>query len=110
MSTPGWTIPAIVDRLTFERAQARMERNKAELVRPVDRSDALLSAGFVYCGECGYRMIISRRRNGVALYKCQQGARGRGDCKPHTISAAPLDSEVWGRIEVILRAGDSVGC
>ena len=50
---PDGTIPAIVDRLTFERAQARMERNKAELVRPVDRSDALLSAGFVFCGECG---------------------------------------------------------
>jgi site-specific DNA recombinase len=60
VTLPAGTIPPIVDRLTFERAQARLERNKADLVRPTDSTDTLLRGGFVYCGACGRRMVVKR--------------------------------------------------
>jgi Recombinase zinc beta ribbon domain/Recombinase len=95
---PEGTIPPIIDRQTFDRAQERLQRNKAELVRPVETTDALLRAGFISCGSCGRRMTIHRPRPNYLRYVCQQ----KGECRRHTISAAAIDNAVWSRVETIL--------
>jgi hypothetical protein len=100
---PEGTIPAIVDRLTFGRAKERLERNKAELARPTENTDALLRAGFVFCGACGHRMVINRDRIDRIYYRCQTGIRDPEQCRVHSIAIASLDLAVWSRIEQILR-------
>ncbi len=64
---PVGTIPPLTDRLTFGRAQARLEWNKSELVRPTDSTDALLPGGFVSCGSCRRRMTVKRTISGNRL-------------------------------------------
>ncbi len=98
---PEGTIPAIIDQRTFERAQARLERNKSDLVRPTEATDALLRGGFVRCGACGRRMTVKRNHPRGRLqvrYICQY----RDTCRSHVISAPMLDEAVWSRVAAIL--------
>ncbi len=101
VALPEGTIPPLIDRLTFERAQARLERNKSELARPTDSTDTLLRGGFVFCGACGRRMVVKRStHNGrkQVRYICQY----RDTCRLHVITADILDSGVWTRVSSIL--------
>ena len=98
---PSGTIPPLIDRFAFDRVQARLERNKAELVRPNDSTDSLLRGGFIWCGACGRRMTVKRSMSGNRLqvrYICQY----RDTCRLHVISAPLLDEGVWSRVSVIL--------
>jgi hypothetical protein len=98
---PEGTIPPLIDRLTFERAQARLGRNKSELARPSDSTDTLLRGGFVFCGSCGRRMVVKRsthKRRKQVRYICQY----RDTCRLHVITASILDEGVWSRVSAIL--------
>ena len=101
VTLPEGTIPPLIDRLTFERAQSRLARNKSELARPADLTDTLLRGGFVFCGACGRRMVVKRsKHNGVqqVRYICQY----RDTCRLHVITASILDEGVWSRVSAIL--------
>src|SRR5215213_408017 len=103
VALPEGTIPPLIDRLTFERAQSRLERNKSELARPTTSTDTLLRGGFVFCGACGRRMVVKRStHNGrqQVRYICQY----RDTCRLHVITADILDSGVWTRVSGILPA------
>ena len=83
--------PAIVDRDTFERVQAKIRRGS----RPGRAPKRLLSA-IARCGRCGAPMWTSTQKvgeNRVARYACikRPGAPG---CGATTIVAAPLDALV----------------
>jgi site-specific DNA recombinase len=80
--------PAIVDRETFERLQAKIRRGS----RPGRTPKRLLTA-IARCGRCGSPMWSSHQKNGdkrVARYACikRPGAAG---CGATTIVAEPLD-------------------
>jgi site-specific DNA recombinase len=104
---PEGTIPPIVDRLTFDRAQVRLQRNKADLVRPTASTDALLRGGFVSCGSCGRHMTVKRSYSGgrqQVRYICQY----RDTCHLHVISAPLLDAGVGARVSTILSEPDKL--
>jgi DNA invertase Pin-like site-specific DNA recombinase len=79
--------PAVIDRETFERLQAKIRRGS----RP-GRSPKRLLSGIARCGRCGSPLWTSTHHSGkrVARYACikRPGAPG---CGATTIVAEPLD-------------------
>ena len=53
-------IPAIIDRALWERNQARIERNKQLSVR--NSKGVYLLYGLAYCGDCGAKMGVHKKR------------------------------------------------
>ena len=101
--------PAIVDIATFEKAQARLERNK-ELARRNRKREYLLS-GYAICGECGRRCVGGMRanktksgRNYHPFYHCTKSAKNQyiEPCRNRTFSADMLDNLVWQQVENVL--------
>jgi hypothetical protein len=66
---PSTTIPAILDAATWERVRAILADPGRLTVREV-RSRLL--TGFLVCGRCGEKLRPKRRKDGVALYRCQR--------------------------------------
>jgi DNA invertase Pin-like site-specific DNA recombinase len=80
--------PAIVDRQTFERLQAKIRRT-ARPGRPAKR----MMSGIARCGRCGSPMWTSTHTRGeqrVPRYVCVVGP-GRPGCGRLSVVAEPLD-------------------
>src|SRR5262249_13649792 len=64
-------VPALVTAAEFAQAGAQLARNQREAPRAVEtREDALLRAGFAYCGECGAPMRVLRLPT-QTVYRCR---------------------------------------
>lgn len=99
------TVPAIVDRATWQAAQQKKFKNKAEARRNL-KGEYLLHRR-VTCGCCGYKMgaCYSIRPNGKIYsqrYSCQSRINGWTDCTFGSIPAGVVDAAVWNWLDNIL--------
>jgi site-specific DNA recombinase len=98
---PEGTVPAIVERGTFDAAQERLSRNLAQSPRRLqDPKLYLLRGGYVRCGYCGNAMsaVKGGPRNVGRIYRCTRLGRSKGTCSAHGIAAPILDEAVWDRV------------
>ncbi len=95
-------VPALVDRATWERAQAQLGRNRAISTRNAKRT--YLLRGLVRCAGCGARFVGTPKsgRSGWRdhYYRCgsQPAAAGpepEGRCGAKILHAERLESLVW---------------
>lgn len=98
------TCPAIISKETFEKAQAKINRNRQQKIRET-KHIALLS-GVVYCASCGRKMqacFNSRTKNGYGFYQCYSVSYKDKSCKNHSVSSDIVDKLVWDYIDKICR-------
>ncbi len=103
--------PAIIDRQTWEKAQARRNR-KAQLGGRA-QNDFYLLSGLLRCGTCrGATMVGRKARKGKYVYKyyiCNNYAsRGLTACPGGYFRADRIEEMVLQDIEDILKLGPSV--
>lgn len=97
----GSTIPAawapIVDRVTWERAKARLASNRPGFTRD-QRRRYLLTGGLAVCAECGSALIsgTSKAAGGIRVpsYLCPHPTRPEAGCGRCSILAERLEDEV----------------
>lgn len=106
---PSETAPALVEPATWDQVQHRLDTNRQRSERSRHpKRDALLRAGFVFCGHCGAPMRVNRNERG-AQYRCDGMARCDGNRRfpvcgqhGHQISAKEVDAAAWNLVERIL--------
>jgi site-specific DNA recombinase len=100
------TVPAIVDRATWEQAQARKKQNRKDAKR--NRKWHYLLTGHLTCGDCGLKMFgRTTRRVGEKVYQyytCPGGATNQSPrpCNLRPFRVDQTDAAVWGWIKSIL--------
>jgi len=100
--------PALIDRQTFARAQAKLKRNKELASRNVKR-DYLLR-GYVFCQLCGGRYQGALKRSQThegakeyRYYRCPASHKmSIPQCPSRSIRAECLEAIVWEQIEQAL--------
>lgn len=101
------TVPAIIDKALYDKAQERLKENK--LYSPRNRRHDRPLRGLVSCGECGTSMepilFVSTSGKHYWKYRC----RGRAypellkNCRIPHIKALPFEEKVWGKFLRLLR-------
>ena len=88
--------PAIVDPDTWRLAQEQLARNRQRARRNNTRHAYLLSA-LLICNQCGRRMTGTADGDDRRRYVCsaRYPRHARGACNGRSITAAPLDAQVW---------------
>ena len=97
------TCPAIIDKETFDKAQAKLRRNKQERIRECKHTSLL--SGVIYCGVCGRKMqscCDSRRKVPYQYYQCYS-VQKKTPCTNHNAPCEAVDSMVWGIITKVCR-------
>jgi len=93
-------VPAIVDHMTWEAAQARIEYNKQMSKRNCKRE--YLLRGMVRCAQCGHRMAGNALKNGKhRYYRCgrQYFAKlGERVCVKIRVNADVIEKWVWAYV------------
>ena len=89
-------VPAIIDPDTWRLAQEQLARNQQLAKRNNTRHSYLLSA-LLICNQCGRRMIGVADGDGQHRYVCsaRYPRHARGACNGRSITAAPLEAQVW---------------
>lgn len=102
---PEGTVPAIIDRATFDAVQRQLALNRLRSPRRNRSPETwLLRGGFVVCGVCGQRMYAGIT-NGKPAYRCAW--RNPHDGKPRpTFPAAELDELVWQAVHAAMERDD----
>jgi hypothetical protein len=99
------TVPAIIDRETFDLAQVRMAQNKETWRRQPKRT--YLLGQMIFCAECGKPYYCQtdppdekhRRPNEVQSYRHRRSER---HCHNRQIAANIVDTWVWEQIQRLL--------
>jgi Recombinase zinc beta ribbon domain len=87
-------VPAYITRGQFDRNQAQLRANRADLLGPVRAGTALLS-GLVVSGQCGLRMVAAYNNDGhTARYMCTGQNVSYGEPFCQSLKAAPVDAKV----------------
>lgn len=88
--------PPYISWETFERIQIMLQDNYAEYdrnkSRGVPRPGAALLQGFVYCGECGHKMVVQYKR--APRYICNYLRQQYGVSICQNIPANAVDAQV----------------
>lgn len=111
IALPQGVAPPLIDRDTFSRVQARLERNKAEAPRNNQHPEQfLLRGGFARCGYCGRALttLVQKKRSkpdyAYPMYLTNNNVDTHRACgQKFTIGAEVLDVAVWERVKAILR-------
>lgn len=94
------TIPQIIEPDLFQRVQDRMDRNK--VLSPRNAKGIYLLQGLLYCGDCGYKMMVAKLHGytGDYGYRCFMASHypNEGHPKPNNHSGIRLDDAVWREI------------
>ena len=94
-------LPAIIDRATFDKVQARMTQNKRQQGgRPSTRREYPLR-GRVFCADCKTAMTISISQQKYSYYRCT-GKKRLHNCDMAPISAELLERRVAEAVRMIL--------
>lgn len=77
-------IPAIIDRETFDKAQAKLDKRNSNGGRNKAKEYYVLS-GMIYCGECGSCMqgntrFCGRGKSKYSSYRCASRKQHKGCC------------------------------
>ena len=96
-------VPPIIDRSTFDAAQARLIVN-AQTSRRNRKYEYLLVGGRLKCGPCGRSMPGYQNGRGVRAYRCSLHAY-QAQARPHirrSITALPIEQTIWKSVETVL--------
>jgi site-specific DNA recombinase len=104
---PG-VAPAIVTPQEAMTVAQRLTTNKAHATRNNRNPEAaLLRAGYVKCGHCGWSMSVRNAPGGTsnrsAAYRCTSRTQQGHDCPQPTIATNLLDAAVWAKVADVLR-------
>lgn len=110
-------VPALVDEVTWHKANTQLEKNKAGATR--ERKRDYLLRGLVTCGSCGAKLVGTAskdRRTGweARYYRCgsQLGSlhpEAHDRCRSKNIAAEWLEGKVWSDIkDFLLNPGDAL--
>jgi site-specific DNA recombinase len=93
------SIPALIERETFERSQARHGPNQQFSPRNL-RQERWLLRRLVRCEKCGLKCACVAPSPSVPYYRCGKQIRvtSRTPCRPNHIRAEPLDELVWQQV------------
>ena len=104
--------PAIVDELTFSRAQSILDKGKKRKPHSKNRYPYLLTP-LVFCHECGERMVGKSAwgNGGKTSYYEHSSSQKRESClmkkskrcEPYRVPAKVLEPKVWEIIEKLMR-------
>ena len=103
------TTPRIIDQTTFDKAQARLKRNRELALRNVKRN--YLLRGYVYCQYCGrrYQGALKRYQTKEGIkeyeyYRCSSSFKiNANPCSNHSWKAEDLEAIVWREVEAALQ-------
>ena len=89
-------VPAIIDADLWREAQEQLTRNRERAPRNNTRHQYLLRA-LLICGRCGRRMIGATDGGGRRRYVCSARYPRHlpGACHGRSITAKPLEDQVW---------------
>jgi DNA invertase Pin-like site-specific DNA recombinase len=106
---PDGTVPALIDRDTFDAVQRRLDRQRAESPgRSRDPEAALLRGGYAVCGYCGHNLIVHRDGTATPYYKCNPANLRREGCPSFAMACANLDAIVWDKIKHVMLHPDVI--
>lgn len=91
-------VPAIIDRRTWQLAQAQLKRNSE--LSPRNVKYQYLLQGLVFCGDCGCR-YAGVPYNETLFYRCSNRQRRfplPADCERGTVKGEKLESAVWDSV------------
>ena len=94
-------VPPIIDRETFDTAQALLKARNPKVVPARMVSGPTLLTGLIHCAKCGGAMTIRTGKGGrYRYYACSTKARqGPTACEGMTIPMEKLDNLVAGHLE-----------
>jgi site-specific DNA recombinase len=100
--------PAIVTPEEHAAAHALLARNRTASRRNNRNPEAaLLRAGFIRCGHCGWVMGVKNAPPSApgrsAVYQCNSRSMRSHDCPQPRIAASIVDGAVWDRVCGVLR-------
>lgn len=97
------SVPGIVDADLWHLAQEQLARNSERATRNNTRHQYLLSA-LLICGQCGRRMIGVTDGRGRCRYLCSARYPRHipGACDGRSMTAEPLEDQVWRWIAQLL--------
>ena len=100
-----WTIvdnthEAIIPKEQFELVQRILE---TETRRPNDAETVALFAGFLYCGDCGSRLVrrsASYKDKRYIYYQCSGSKQNKGSCTSHNLRDEKLYNIVRNALQM----------
>ena len=102
------TIPAIVDRDTFDKVQQRLEANKHRCRSHTAKSRVFLLSGLIQCGICGTNYIahMSRSKGHEYVYYCcakrYKKKKGEAGCSSVPVRGEELEKFVIAAVKQYL--------
>lgn len=94
-------IPAIIDKETFYKVQAKMAENKRQQGGRPPKNRSYPLKGRVYCGYCKSALNVSISRGEYYYYKCSAKKR-KHDCDGVSISIDELENAVVDAVKKVL--------
>lgn len=100
-------VPRIIDDITFNKVQARLELNKKGQGHYKSNSSYLLS-GLIFCGECGFHYQGNSRAAGrgnhsiYSSYRCGKTQNHKGGCSNGEIEKNRLETFVLEQMQKYL--------
>ncbi len=100
-------VPRIIDDITFNKVQSRLEFNRKGQGHYKSCSSYLLS-GLIFCGECGFRYQGNSRAAGrgnqsiYSSYRCGKTQNYKGGCKNGEIEKNRLETFVLEQMQKYL--------
>ena len=96
------SIPAIIDKKTFDAVQDKLTRNRVLKVRQT--KDDYLLQGILFCGNCGKKIVLHHANGGHGhyydWYRCVS-ARRSASCGARLMQPGITDQLVWEAIKQI---------
>jgi len=96
-------VPAIIDELTFRKAQQKLEVIRRQ--RPGNAKYNYLLSGLCLCGYCGSTMhgnlITEKSGKKIAYYTCSAKSphvKGIFKCDSHHVPATDLEDLIWAKV------------
>ncbi len=92
--------PAIVDRITFTQAQAKLSSRAPQAIHPRRVDSAYLLSGIIRCGVCGAAMVGQGSSPRYRYYMCGNARRkGREVCSSPNLPSDKIEGLVVDRIK-----------
>ncbi|RPI50748.1 MAG: hypothetical protein EHM56_10445, partial [Chloroflexi bacterium] len=96
-------VPAIVSRETWDAAQVRLAKNRAD--SPRNRKYNYLMGRRIRCGVCGLKIAGQSKKDGEKVYTyyvCPSNKEYARECNMKSVRGADLDAAVWEWVKSFL--------
>jgi site-specific DNA recombinase len=97
------THPPLIDRETFKKVQDLLKQRSPKVTHPRTINSRYLLSGFLYCGQCGSKMVgHAAKSSQFFYYACQNYTkRGKDICDAKLINKDKLESFIIDSLKAI---------